>query len=84
MSLKRGDIKMKTYNYSEAQRNFSSVLNTALQQDVIIQKRDGSKFKIVPIIEKNNQSPFDVTGIDTDISTEEIIEFLKEGRYVSV
>ncbi|MDR3144804.1 MAG: type II toxin-antitoxin system Phd/YefM family antitoxin, partial [Treponema sp.] len=36
---------MKVYNYSEARQNFSTVLNTALKEEVIITRRDGSKFK---------------------------------------
>ena len=28
---------MKVYNYSEARQNFSTVLNTALKEDVIIE-----------------------------------------------
>ncbi|MDR1050249.1 MAG: type II toxin-antitoxin system prevent-host-death family antitoxin [Deltaproteobacteria bacterium] len=40
---------MKFFNYSEAQQNFSTVLNTAVDDDddVIITRSDGSKFKIV-------------------------------------
>ena len=38
-------IKMKIYNYSEARQNFSTVLNTALKEEVIITRKDGSKYK---------------------------------------
>jgi hypothetical protein len=34
---------MKIYNYSEARQNFSTVLNTALKEEVIITRKDGSK-----------------------------------------
>jgi PHD/YefM family antitoxin component YafN of YafNO toxin-antitoxin module len=40
---------MKLYNYSEARQNFTSVLNTALREEVIITRKDGSKFKILSI-----------------------------------
>jgi hypothetical protein len=30
---------MKTYNYSEAQQNYSMVLNTALRDDVFIRRK---------------------------------------------
>jgi PHD/YefM family antitoxin component YafN of YafNO toxin-antitoxin module len=40
---------MKIYNYSEARQNFSMVLNTALQEEVIITRRDGVKFKLIYI-----------------------------------
>jgi len=71
---------MRTYNYSEVQQNLSAILNTALTQDVVIKKRDGRKFKIVPVTEKTNQSPFEVSGVNTDISTKEIVDILKQSR----
>ena len=30
---------MKIYNYSDARQNFSSVLNTALREEVIVRRR---------------------------------------------
>jgi len=71
---------MKIYNYIEAQQNFSAVLNTALIQDVIVRKQNGQRFKIIPIKENINQSPFEVSGINTQITTEELIETLKQSR----
>ena len=71
---------MKVYNYSEARQNLSSLLNTALKEDVIIKRRDGSAFKVMPITEKDKRSPFDVPGVDAAVSTSEILDFIKEGR----
>jgi len=71
---------MRTYNYIEAEQNLAAVLNTALTQDVIVKIRDGQKFKIVPIKEKMNRSPFEVTGINTDVTTEEIVKTIKQSR----
>jgi len=71
---------MKVFNYSEARQNFASLLNTSLTEDVVIKRKDGSRFKLVPIIDKNPKSPFDIDGIDTDISTSEIIDIIREGR----
>jgi len=50
---------MRIYNYSEARQNFTTVLNTALKEEVIIKRKDGSKFKIVPIEDnpKKGKSP---------------------------
>ena len=70
---------MRTYNYFEVEQNLSAVLNTSLTQDVII-KRQNQRFKIIPIMENINQSPFDVSGINTDITTEELVETLKQSR----
>ena len=71
---------MKIFKYSEARQNFSMVLNTALKEEVIITRKDGNRFKLVPINKKAKKSPFDIEGIDTDITTQEIIEIIRECR----
>lgn len=71
---------MKVFNYSEARQNFSNILNTALKEDVVIKRRDGSKFKVVPITEKDTKSPFDVPGVEAAVSKSEILDFIREGR----
>jgi len=74
---------MRVYNYSEARQNFSTVLNTALKEDVIITRKDGSKFKLVsmPVGNRKNKSPLEkIKGIKTNISMEDILEAIREGR----
>ncbi len=71
---------MRIFNYSEARQNFSSMLNTALKEEVVIKRKDGSRFKVIPVIEPDTKSPFDVPGIDVEISTSEIIDVVREGR----
>jgi prevent-host-death family protein len=74
---------MRIYNYSEARQNFSTVLNTALKEDVIITRKDGSKFKLVPIREnkKELKSPLEsIKGIKTNITMDEILTAIKQGR----
>lgn len=71
---------MRVFNYSEARQNFSFLLNTALEEEVVIKRRDGSKFKVIPIMEEPPQSPFDIKGIDSDITTADILDFIQEGR----
>jgi antitoxin (DNA-binding transcriptional repressor) of toxin-antitoxin stability system len=71
---------MKIFKYSEARQNFSTVLNTSLKEEVIITRKDGNRFKLVPINKKTKKSPFDIEGIDTDITTQEIIEIIRECR----
>jgi len=46
---------MRVYNYSKAHQNFTTVLNTALKEDFIIRRKDGSRFKIVPIEKKTEK-----------------------------
>ena len=71
---------MRVFNYSEARQNFASLLNMAAKEDVIIAKKDGSKFKIVPILNKKIKSPFDVPGIRSDIKTGDILDVIRESR----
>jgi prevent-host-death family protein len=74
---------MKIYNYSEARQNFSTVLNTALKEEVIITRRDGSKFKLISINDDKNgvKSPLEnVKGIKTNITMDEILEAIRQGR----
>jgi antitoxin (DNA-binding transcriptional repressor) of toxin-antitoxin stability system len=77
---------MKVYNYSEARQNFSTVLNTALKEEVIIARKDGSKFKLTPIHEKqkNTKSPLEtITGIKPNaasLTMGDILDAIREGR----
>ena len=73
---------MRVYNYSEARQNFTAVLNNALKEDVIIRRKDGSKFKIIPIIDsKKGKSPLEeIKGIKANVTTSELVEIIREGR----
>jgi hypothetical protein len=73
---------MKVYNYSEARQNFAAILNTSLKEDVIISRKDGSKFRIIPLFtkEENKKSPFDIAGLKTKIKTNEIINTIRDMR----
>jgi len=70
---------MKTYTYSDARQQFSSVLESA-QKDgkVLVKRRDGRVFSIRP--EKPMKSPFEVPGIKTSVSTQDILDTLREER----
>lgn len=70
---------MKLYTYSDARQRFASVLDTASREGkVLIRKRDGSLFALVP--EPKPQSPFDVAAISTDIKTSEILATIRDER----
>ena len=74
---------MKIYNYSEARQNFATVLNTALKEEVIIARKDGSKFKLISIHEnrKKGKSPLeDIKGIKTKVTMSDILDAIKESR----
>ena len=69
---------MKVYTYSEARQKFSTILDFAKSDDVIIKRREGETFKIV--FTKSSKSPFDVAGIKTKATTNDILDAIKESR----
>jgi len=70
------------YTYSEARQNLASLLEKALREgSVRVKRKDGQTFIIVP--ETREGSPLDVEGIDLDLTKEEIIQFIHEGRKYS-
>jgi len=74
---------MKIYNYSEARQNFATVLNTALKEEVIISRKDGSRFKVVSITAsgKKAKSPLDgIKGIRANVSMDDIVAAVRESR----
>jgi len=70
---------MKVFTYSEARQNLSELLNTAQKEEVEIRRRDGSIFLVVPKKEKET-SPFDVIGIKTKATTQDILNVIRESR----
>jgi prevent-host-death family protein len=70
---------MTTYTYSEARQNFSSVLERAKQEgEVLIIRKDGSTFLLRPF--DKTKSPLEVEGINLNITSDEIINILREVR----
>lgn len=67
------------YNYSKARQNLAAVLEQAARDgEVKIKRKDGRVFIIKPEIRK--ESPLDVEGVDLGITTEELVQFIREGR----
>jgi prevent-host-death family protein len=74
---------MRVYKYSEARQNFSTVLNNAIKEDVIITRKDGRKFKLISMQEneKKKKSPLeDIKGIKTNITMNDILDAIRESR----
>ena len=70
---------MRAYSYTEVRQNLASVLDEANEKGVVqINRRDGQSFLLKPIPTKG--SPLDIKGIDVNISTQEIIDIIREGR----
>lgn len=67
------------YTYSEARQNLASLLEKAIREgEVRVRRKDGQIFVIVP--EPISGSPLDVEGVDIDLTRDEIVEFVHEGR----
>lgn len=69
---------MKVYTYSEARQKLSKVLDSAREEEVLIKRRGGETFSLV--LRKIPGSPFDVPGVRTSASTEDILEAVSESR----
>ena len=70
---------MQVYTYSEARQKLAMVLAQAeTTGKVIIRRKDGRTFSLVP--ERNIMSPLDVPTIKANITTKEIVDFIREGR----
>ncbi len=69
---------MKVYTYSEAIQRLAEVLNIAKNEEVVIKRRGGETFSIV--FRKDRKSPFDVPGIDTKATTNDILSAVRESR----
>jgi hypothetical protein len=71
---------MQVFEYTDFSKNLSKVFDIALQDDVIIKNKDGNNYKLAPVTLKD-KSPFeDVTGIKLNVTTQEIVEMIREGR----
>ncbi len=70
---------MNVYTYSEARQSLAALLEKALQEgEVRIRRKDGQVFVLKPQVRA--ESPLAVEGIDLDLSRDEIVAFVREGR----
>ena len=70
---------MQVFTYSEARQKLALLLDEADSSGkTLIRRRDGRTFAVTP--ERPRRSPLDVPGIDTEVTTAEIIECVRESR----
>lgn len=69
---------MKVYTYSQARQQLSQVLDTARSEEVLIRRRGGETFSLR--YKKAPSSPFDVPGIKTRATSDDILEAIRESR----
>ena len=74
---------MRVYTYSEARQNLAALLDVAQRDGAVrIRRRDGRAYVLQP--EPDARSPLDVEGVDLDLTTDEIVNLVREGRERSV
>ncbi|MDR3342375.1 MAG: prevent-host-death protein [Treponema sp.] len=74
---------MQVFDYNELTQNVAKVFDAALMDEVIINNKNGYSYKIFPFKNNNTQekSPLeDIPCIEADITTQEIVELLRESR----
>lgn len=70
---------MKVYTYSEARQKLAALLDLAAREgEVRIRRRDGSEFLLRPV--QSMRSPLAVAGVPLDITADEIVAAVREGR----
>lgn len=70
---------MKAFTYSEARQNLSNLLKIAQHEEIEIRRKDGTIFSLV-VKKRKETSPFDVLGIKTKATTENILDAIKRSR----
>ena len=70
---------MKVFTYSEARQNLAKLLMLAQEEEIEIRRRDGTVFSLKSK-KTDKTSPFDVPGIKTMATTEDILAAISESR----
>jgi len=70
---------MIVYTYSEARQNLASLLDQAAKEgEVRIRRKDGQVFVIK--LQPRADSPLDVQAVNLDVTADEIVSIVREGR----
>lgn len=72
---------MKAFTYSEARQNLSKLLLLAQDEEIEIRRKDGSIFSLTSK-EKKSKSPFDIPGLKTKATTQDILDAVEHSRMV--
>ena len=72
---------MLIFDISDFSQNLAKVFDAALTDEVIINDKDGKSYNILPIADDDKRGkspPEDIPYITADITTEEIVELIRE------
>ena len=70
---------MKVYTYSQARNRLAEVLDESTREEVVIRRRRGDTFSVVPKSRKS-RSPFDVPGVGKGVTRNELMAAIRESR----
>jgi hypothetical protein len=70
---------MKIFTYSEARQNLAKLLLMAQDEEIEIRRKDGSIF-FLTAKKSQKKSPFDVSGINTKATTQDILDAVMDSR----
>ena len=70
---------MKVFTYSEARQNLAKLLLMAQDEEIEIRRKDGSIFSLTAK-KSQKKSPFDIAGINTKATTQDILDAVMESR----
>ncbi|MCL2068035.1 MAG: hypothetical protein FWG99_11310 [Treponema sp.] len=74
---------MLVFDVSDFTKNVSKVFDAALTEEVIINNSDGKCYKLLPVkndSKKGKSSLEDIPCITANITTQEIVEIIRENR----
>lgn len=71
---------MRVVTYSEARQNFASILEQSKEEEIIVTRKDGSRYRISFIDEQEQRSPFDIESSGVNLELNTILSALGESR----
>jgi hypothetical protein len=71
---------MKVYTYSKAREKLADILDESKTEEVVIRRRKGDMYTIVPQSARPRRSPFDIPGLGKGLNRQEIMDAIRESR----
>ena len=71
---------MKVYTYSKAREKLADILEESKTEEVVIRRRKGDMYLIIPQSARPRRSPFDIPGLGKGVTSQEITDALRESR----
>lgn len=69
---------MMTYTYEKAKKSFDLIFRKATLDGKVAIRKDDQVYILMPV--SKSTSPLDVEGVDMDITSKDIVQFIHEGR----